>query len=253
MNDKQLEKHIKRAFKAQHEDISAMKEEVWVNIESIMTQKRSDTYMPVKRRSSKFKIFGSVAAAVIAVSFTFSTPGQAMMGSLKDLFAPNKTVVQTIEGTPEKSKVSVTVNESVTPSKASYAIYADENKYSINQHNGTDRIVPLVDMKGLPEVYMEISQVEKKSPEQLFQEQKTALTSKYPLVSAIGPVSNPVHGFLIQAQSGEKSDSIFERYYFVDNAMGGSFVIKQKLFVEAAEGHGSRFDEMLKEFQVIKN
>jgi hypothetical protein len=37
----------------------------------------------------------------------------------------------------------------------------------------------------------------------------------------------------------------------VDDNQGGSYVIEQHLFLEAAEGHGVRFYHMLKEFKVV--
>jgi RNA polymerase sigma factor (sigma-70 family) len=42
------------------------------------------------------------------------------------------------------------------------------------------------------------------------------------------------------------------KYYLIDNGQGGTFVIEQHYFVEASEGHGARFDNMLKQFQVTK-
>lgn len=41
-----------------------------------------------------------------------------------------------------------------------------------------------------------------------------------------------------------------ERYEFVQGEEG-SFIITQRYFLEASEGHGVRFDEMLKQFKIL--
>ena len=53
---------------------------------------------------------------------------------------------------------------------------------------------------------------------------------------------------------GEKEFSdVYENIYIVDNQAGGSFLIECKLFVEAEEGHGARFGNMLETFEVVKS
>ncbi|MED4970575.1 RNA polymerase sigma factor [Parageobacillus toebii] len=53
-------------------------------------------------------------------------------------------------------------------------------------------------------------------------------------------------------ESGRQWNDEVAKYYLVDNGQGGTFVIEQHYFVEASEGHGARFDNMLKQFQVTK-
>ena len=50
---------------------------------------------------------------------------------------------------------------------------------------------------------------------------------------------------------GHQWDTPVHQYYVTQGENGYVFVIKQTYFLEAAEGHGSRFDQMLETFQVV--
>jgi len=64
-------------------------------------------------------------------------------------------------------------------------------------------------------------------------------------------VKEPINSIFIYAGGATKWNDPVSKYYFVDNTKGGTFVIKQQLFLEAAEGHGVRFDNMVKEFKIV--
>ncbi len=54
----------------------------------------------------------------------------------------------------------------------------------------------------------------------------------------------------LKKSNGDAWNDPVERYYLVEDFKGGVIVIQQKLFKEAVEGHGARFDGMLKELYI---
>jgi len=58
---------------------------------------------------------------------------------------------------------------------------------------------------------------------------------------------------LLAAVDGSEWDSKVTQVYIISNEKEGSFVIQQKYFLEAAEGHGTRFYHILNEFKIVEN
>lgn len=100
---------------------------------------------------------------------------------------------------------------------------------------------------------MEIQRVAGKSPQELAAQLEAELKSSFETVDNYGPVSDPIEAISLHARSGLKPDSTVVQYYLVDDNSGGTFVIKEQYFLEAAEGHGARFYHMLKEFKVVNS
>jgi len=160
-------------------------------------------------------------------------------------FAPEKQVVKEIEGMPEEIEVAL------KEGKSGYIIYIDEERYTMQHLEGKDKITANSKAENAPEVFMEIQQVKDKKPEVIASELQKELTGKYDKVENKGAINSPVKGILIYASSGSEWNSPIIKYYLVDNTKGGTFVIKQQLFLEASEGHGVRLDNMLKDFKII--
>lgn len=117
--------------------------------------------------------------------------------------------------------------------------------------NGKDKITPKTKAANLPEVYMEIEQIKNNKPADVAASLEKELKGKYKRIENRGKVKEPINGTLIYASSGTKWNDTVIKYYVVDDTKGGSFIIKQQFFVEASEGHGARFDNMLKGFKII--
>jgi len=121
------------------------------------------------------------------------------------------------------------------------------------QHlDGRDKITAKTKSQIAPEVFMEIQQVKDKKPETIATELQKELSEGYIKVENKGTVNVPIKALLIYANNGSKWNSTIIKYYLVDDAKGGTFIIKQQLFLEAEEGHGVRLDNMLKEFKIIE-
>ncbi|MDI3310564.1 MAG: hypothetical protein QJR05_03955 [Thermoanaerobacterium sp.] len=131
--------------------------------------------------------------------------------------------------------------------------YIDETNYKMVKQDGKNRIIPKVKInENLPEVYMEIQHVKDKSPREMAAQIEDELKSTFEHVENYGTVEQPIKSISLHARSGLKPDSTVVTYYLVDDQQGGTFVIKEQYFLEAAERHGARFYLILKEFKVIK-
>lgn len=242
------DKKIKDALLQGTEEVTELKNMVWSNIERELNldMKKKEN---VKRKTNKmasFMKYGSMAAAITLVIGLNTEYGQAAVDKIKEIFVPNKVVKQQVEGMDEDSNVAL------KEGSAKYIIYIDEERYTMTKMDGKDKIAAKIKGENTPEVFMEISQVEGKKADAIASEIEEELKGKYQKVENRGKVNYPLKATLIYANSGMNFNSTVIRYYLVDNTKGGTFVIKQQLFVEAEEGHGARMDNMLKEFKIIE-
>jgi hypothetical protein len=246
MDEKKVENMIRTALINGTESAVELEEEVWEYVrKNIKGQRRKGRKIKIRKKQVWFAFVST--AAVLMLTFLFTEPGQAGINKVKEWFAPKKVIVEEVEG--QKEQKEVTLNKS----KAGYVIYFDEKMYRVEKLDGKDRIVPL--MKGspdLPKVYMEIRQVTDQTPEALASSLENQVKEQYPIIIQTGKVSEPVKGYVIHGESGQQWNDEVVKYYLVDNGQGGTFVIEQHYFVEASEGHGARFDNMLKQFRVTK-
>lgn len=229
------------------------KDRVWENIKNqIETNRQGESAMRGKMRSKKknrawsITKAASIAAVIIITIFSVTQPGQAAIGKLREMLAPQKKITENIEGMEEQKNVAL------QESKMGYIIYIDEEIYVMKKEEGFDRIEPKNKAGNLPEVFMEISQVEGKEPAEVIAEIESDLKTNYSHVSEINDVETPLNSKFVFARTGVKWDDVLVRFYVVDNTKGGSFVIKQQFFIEAEEGHGARFSNMLREFKIVE-
>lgn len=268
MDDKNVDKEIRANLLKNTNDALKKKEEIWGNIETklaideenprniasemeeknIEIEPRSSRKKAKKSRKSKGWSTGMIAAAILLGFFATSTDtGQAVVNNIKEYFAPEKQVVEEIEGMPEEKEVVL------KESKSGYIIYIDEERYKLVEEDGIDKIVTKEPLpENYPEVAMEISQVEDKSPEELATSIQEELKNSFETVKEISTVDEPVEGLLVSAIAGNEWDSRVTQVYIISNEKEGSFVIQQKYFLEAEEGHGARFYHMLNEFKIVE-
>lgn len=245
------DKKIREALLEGTEEAARLKDMVWKNIQKelnidgvkVKVMKRSDKRK--KRTIPNFIKYGSIAAAVAIIIGANTDYGKAAVGKIKELFVPNKVIIQEIEGMPTNDNVAL------KESQMKYIIYIDEQMYTMENSQDKDRIVPKNKAANVPEVFMEIQQIKDKKPETVVAEIEKELKAKYKTVENRGVVKEPVNGILIRANSGTKWNDTVVQYYLVDSTKGGTFVIKEQYFMEASEGHGARFYNMLKEFKIV--
>lgn len=82
-------------------------------------------------------------------------------------------------------------------------------------------------------------------------EMKDELSARYADVSDM-IVSELPKGLYLRAAEGTAWDCEVKEVYFVDNGLGGVFVITASYIMEAAEGTGARFHSMIETFRVLE-
>lgn len=245
------DKKLKEALLQGTDEAVELKDMVWNNIErelNLDRSKKKDMSRSSRRKKnniSSFVRYGSIAAAVAIVIGMNTQYGQAAVGKIKEIFVPNKVVKQELEGTTSENKVTL------KESSMKYVIYIDEELYTMQSSEGKDKIVTKNKYENFPEVFMEIQQVKDKKPEVVASELQKELKGKFKKVDEPKVVKEPINSIFIYANNGSKWNDAVVKYYLVDNTKGGTFIIKEQLFLEASEGHGARFDNMVKEFKVV--
>jgi len=258
MEDKQMDGKIREALRHGTDAAAQMQDVVWADLQvKLRQQPREAGKLMGEQRQRKQKIarlikFGAAAAALAVALLVGTEPGQAAIDKLKELFVPEKTIVEQIEGNDEKTDVKIEGNIPADATEVGYVIYFDQERYRMEKGPDGDRIVMKEQPANIPPVYMEIRQVKGQRPAAVAREIERQLKAEFPNVQAFGEVTEPLPAIHYYANSGSNWNSTVVKYYLFDNTKGGTFVVKQQLFLEASEGHGVRFDNMLKEFKIIE-
>ncbi|MEW9123724.1 MAG: hypothetical protein AB2421_13525 [Thermotaleaceae bacterium] len=244
--DEQIKKALENGTKITQED----KQDVWNNIErEIFSEKSKGEGKTVKpKKRNPYTIFVAAAAAVVMLFIGVKTEtGHALMEQIKELFAPQKQITQEIEGNKEETNVNLQ-----QPSKSQYVIYIDEDRYEFIEGKDKDRIVMKNPVEGnFPEVSMEIEQVMDRTPEDVIKDIEGKIRERFKKIYEPQQINVPIKGWVVRGIDGQNWDSAIVKAYVVSNGSKGSFIITQRYFLEAAEGHGVRFDEMVKEFHIV--
>lgn len=244
---KSLDDHIKEALLKGTQTAPELKEDIWKNIENSLEKEEAQNRIPKEQRKYKpsFLKVASIAIIFALVFFTTTHYGRAAIYQLKVLFEPEKQITENIEGNEEKKEYSLQKGQ------MGYVIYIDESMYTKEILKNKDKIVPKNKAEYLPEMYMEISQVEDQTPQETAVDLENTLEEEYEEYKSEGMVEKPLKALHLTANTGYNPDDLLIKYYLVDNTEGGTFIIKLQYIREAAEGHGARFYHMLQEFKVV--
>jgi hypothetical protein len=254
MDDRDLEKRIREALEKENGYPERHKEEIWKDLEAFIHSEpqKGGSEMTEKDHRKKpgrkrWLGYGLTAALIAVILLSTTTMGQAAVKSVMNIFIPQKTIVEEMEG--EKEDTEVELSEMA----AGYIIYLDKERYDIREMDGYDVITPKpVDGMDLSRTYfMEISQDADGKPEVLAEAMRAELMTRYE--ETIGPenVTYPIEAVAVRGKNlGGKNE--LERYYFFENTKGGSFIVRQMITVEAEAGHGARFNNMLKEMRIVE-
>lgn len=204
----------------------------------------------VKKQKRNLIIFPIIILLVAGLMF-FSTQtdeGMALIKKTRDIFVSSKQITLNLEGNDEITDVILQEGK-----EAEYVIYIDEERYKFVRGEKSDVITtkePLEEK--YPEVSIIIEQFKDRTPKEMVYILETKLAAEYTKVSETESVTEPVEGFMLHGISGSTWNSPVTTVYVIDNKNGGSFVITEKYFLEASEGHGARFNSMLKQFKIIE-
>ena len=250
----QFDKKIKESLRKGTNYPPELKDDIWNKIEQGIAEEPKQIKQRITTigRKKRWKKIIPIAASILVIFTLLTTEkGSALISQIKEMFVSEKIVTEELEGMEEESNVSL------QEGRAGYVIYFDKEKYSMVEVDGKDRIIFNEELSDIyPEVYMEIEQVEHIHPTENAEETLKQVSEVYESINEIIEVAQPKESLMFYAIGGTGGlqwDDPVVRYYFFSNEKGGSFIVKQQFFLEATEGHGVRFDNMLKEFYLIEN
>ncbi|ASN03547.1 hypothetical protein [Virgibacillus necropolis] len=201
------------------------------------------------KKRSRYIVAVSTAVVLGVVGFGLKTnTDQAVNHNLKEMFKQEKEISLEIEGQTEQTDVMLETNEDNR-----YIIYVDDSRYKMESSEESDKIVPLIELEDkYPEVSMEIIQVANTTIEEEIAKAKQEVKEYGLNVKRTVDVTAPMEGKVVKymTEGPQNWDSLVYKYYFL-KAGTNLFLVRQKYFFAASEGHGVRFDSMLESFKVV--
>lgn len=156
---------------------------------------------------------------------------------------PSKEFVQSVEGQDEVIQMNL-----VKGQDSLYSMYVDQERYQFGEAGEKDVLTPTVPVPtGYPEVKMEILYIEDRNPDGVKQD----FEKEYAFPLEEQAVTSPVDALSFHGTSGTEPDSEVVTIYLLD-AFGGTLFIEERYFLEAQEGHGARFEQMLETLELNK-
>ncbi|MFJ7934040.1 hypothetical protein [Sporosarcina sp. NPDC096371] len=245
-----IDKQAKEALDKQtNQQTHGLTEEVWNGLEKELFHEEPVHTKEVKNTKKRVIPIVLTAAATLAIVFSLTPDtGGAFMKGIKYLFAPEKEILQSIEGQNEKTDVHLNEGKN-----SDYVIYLDETRYKMIHGEDSDMITTIEPLpEKYPEVTMEIKQIADEKPEDVVRKIEAELKQEFPALRAIETVTKPVEGFWLHGTAGNDATSKVVTAYIISNDKEGSFIIIENYFLEAAEGHGARFHHMLESFDIVE-
>ncbi len=148
-----------------------------------------------------------------------------------------------------------------SPSKTvDFLIYVNEEQFAIREENGLYSIRSTHPLpEDFPECGMDIFHLPEASPSQAKLEAETALRDHYPEMSSEELATALPGSLYLRASERLEQDAGEPKFWkaeqaelwFVDDGQGGTFVLTARYFLEAEEGLGTRFRDMVSSFRVV--
>lgn len=133
-----------------------------------------------------------------------------------------------------------------------FLIYVNEEQFHIREENGLYSIRSNNSLpEDFPECGLDIAHLSGVSPNEAIQSAAESLSGRYTEIfqeneSAVFPQC-----LYLWASAGTDWDSEQARLWFVSDGQGGTFVLIARYFLEAEEGMGQRFRDMVSSFRVV--
>lgn len=217
---------------------------------------------PGKKKSRKpyIRWLAAVVAVVLLLTFFQTAPGAAALEVVKDvvtswietLFPPKEAPVN-VEGETEMIYQEAggqepEVQHDGTVTVPGFAIYYDKERYTMSEENGVTYIRFDAD-NDLPPCEVEIRHIPALASADAAASAKREMEEKWDSVSEVQNLEQG--GVVFSFAAGTNWDSACGDMYFFSDGRDGCFQITARYFVEAAEGHGVRFGQMIRSFEVI--
>lgn len=233
--DKELILRMKAQMQPSENKVDDLMKEV-----SVILEKKKKT--PVRlHRGFAF----AMTAIVLLCAFSFSPVGKVIAKQLKAWMMP-KTVTENIEGSSEQNKMQPEGNVSLADDESGYVIYVNEDIFQSEQKDGVQVIKARLDAAAK----MTISYVDAISVKECMEAQlKEQKIETYETAEALELQQDNMG---IRYSTGDSWNDSVLRIYCIDNQGKGCYVIRYVNSVEAEEGYGTRFQNMLNTFEIIK-
>jgi hypothetical protein len=236
MDNNKFDQFLEDTLKEEYEVNDMQKGKTWNAIEQELGL---TTKKPKRKRWIGF-ISTAAALLLLASGIMFTPPGHALVDTVKKMFEPEKQVKIPLEGTKEEE--TATLNDQ---SEKGYVIYVDEERYKLVEKEAYDIIMT---KEPLPEQYPEVSMKIIHKEDQSVEETIAELEAEHGFT--FEETDYPIPSYTARTLGGQEWNSPVNRFIVISDEADGSYVFHQKYFLEAAEGHGVRLSEMLKEFHI---
>lgn len=218
---------------------------------------------PGKKKTNKSHIrwIAAAIAVVMLLAFFRTAPGAAALEIVKEtvtnymeaLFPP-KDIPVSVEGETEVIPQEAggqepEIQEDGTVTAPGFAIYYDTERYAMTVENGITYIRFVTD-NDLPPCEMEIKHIPDVIPADAAESARKEMAESWESISEITALDGK-EGVCFNISAGTDWNSACGYVYFLSDGRDGTFQITARFFVEATEGHGARFAQMVQTFEVI--
>lgn len=218
---------------------------------------------PGKKKTYKSHIRWIAAAVAVIMLLTFfqTAPGvkaleivnETVTNLIETLFPP-KDIPVNVEGETEVKHQEAggqepEMQEDGTVTAPGFAIYYDTELYTMSEENGVTYIRFVTD-NDLPPCEVEIKHIPNVVPSDAAEAARKEMTESWDSVSEVRSLETR-EGLIFDFANGADWDSACGDVFFLSDGKDGCFQIAARYFVEAAEGHGVRFSQMVQTFEVV--
>jgi len=189
-------------------------------------------------------------ALVLAAVILLAAPVADALGSVNDLWEvlfPSGFATVTLEGQTET--VPYEAGGQLPDAAPGFVIYYDTDRYTMTEESGVTYIRFVTDAQ-IPPCEVEIRHVPGILPDAAAADIRAQQLPLWETASGIEASTQP-EGLCFVLSSGMEWDSPREEVYCVSDGSRGTFRIHVRYFLEASEGHGTRFRQMLQTFSVL--
>lgn len=133
-----------------------------------------------------------------------------------------------------------------------FLIYVNEDQFIIREEDGLYSIRSTDPLpENFPELGLDILHLSGTAPDAAKADAEAAMNDRYEAVTSEELAAALPGSLYLRASAGTDWDSEQAELWFVDDGQGGTFVLTARYFLEAEEGMGMRFRDMVSSFRVV--
>lgn len=133
-----------------------------------------------------------------------------------------------------------------------FLIYVNEDQFSIREENGLYSIRSTSPLpENFPEFGLDILHLSGTAPDTAKADAEAAMNNRYEEITSEEMAAALPGSLYLRVSAGTDWDSEQAELWFVDDGQGGTFVLTSRYFLEAEEGMGTRFRDMVSSFRVV--